>query len=59
MTNILANDGIDKAGQIALEEAGFNVDINNIPQEELPEKLLNYVNPIIQDRQRSRDRFRY
>ena len=30
MINILANDGIDKVGQIALEEAGFNVDTNNI-----------------------------
>ena len=42
MTNILANDGIDKAGQLALEEAGFNVDINNIPQDELAGKLSNY-----------------
>jgi D-3-phosphoglycerate dehydrogenase len=42
MTNILANDGIDKAGQIALEEAGFNVDLNNIPQDELPTKLNEY-----------------
>ena len=42
MTNILANDGIDKAGQIALEEAGFNVDTNNIPQDELASKLNEY-----------------
>ena len=42
MINILANDGIDKVGQIALEEAGFNVDTNNIPQNELTEKLANY-----------------
>ena len=42
MTNILANDGIDKAGQVALEEAGYNLDTNNIPQEELTEKLAKY-----------------
>ena len=42
MTNILANDGIDKAGQVALEEAGFNVDTNNIPQEDLADRLSDY-----------------
>ena len=42
MTNILANDGIDKAGQVALEEAGFNVDTNNIPQDDLAERLSDY-----------------
>ncbi|AYL99406.1 3-phosphoglycerate dehydrogenase [Mucilaginibacter celer] len=39
---ILANDGIDPIGKKMLEDAGFFVDTNNIPQEELPEKLKNY-----------------
>jgi len=42
MIKILANDGIDPAGKQLLEEAGFIIDTNNIPQEELPEKLQNY-----------------
>jgi D-3-phosphoglycerate dehydrogenase len=42
MIKILANDGIDPAGKQLLEEAGFIVDTNNIPQEELLVKLQNY-----------------
>lgn len=39
---ILANDGIDAAGKKLLEDAGFEVDTNHIPQEELAEKLQAY-----------------
>lgn len=39
---ILANDGIDPVGKQMLEEAGFEVDTNHIPQEELPSKLNAY-----------------
>jgi D-3-phosphoglycerate dehydrogenase len=39
---ILANDGIDPIGKKLLEDAGFEVDDNNIPQDELPVKLQNY-----------------
>src|SRR5665213_1107968 len=42
MIKILANDGIDPAGKQLLEEAGFFIDTNNIPQEELATKLQNY-----------------
>src|SRR6195952_5315492 len=42
MIKILANDGIDPAGKALLEEAGFFIDTNNIPQEELPVKLQAY-----------------
>ena len=42
MIKILANDGIDPIGKKLLEEAGFFIDTNNIPQEELPEKLQAY-----------------
>src|SRR6201997_5957260 len=42
MIKILANDGIDPAGKQLLEEAGFTIDTNNIPQEELATKLQNY-----------------
>jgi D-3-phosphoglycerate dehydrogenase len=42
MIKILANDGIDPIGKKMLEDAGFLVDTNNIPQDELPEKLQNY-----------------
>ncbi len=42
MTKILANDGIDATGKKMLEAAGFTVDTNKIPQEELKEKLQNY-----------------
>ncbi len=39
---ILANDGIDPLGKQLLEKAGFTVDTQHIPQEELPEKLQAY-----------------
>src|SRR5690606_6508240 len=39
---ILANDGIDAGGKKLLEEAGFEVDTNHIPQEELAAKLPAY-----------------
>src|ERR1700749_4918858 len=39
---ILANDGIDPIGKKMLEDAGFTVDTNNIPQDELPVKLQAY-----------------
>src|ERR1700710_2099898 len=42
MIKILANDGIDPIGKKMLEDAGFFVDTNNIPQDELPVKLQNY-----------------
>ncbi len=42
MLKILANDGIDAAGKQMLEAAGFEVDTNKIPQNELPGKLAAY-----------------
>ncbi|RXF70767.1 3-phosphoglycerate dehydrogenase [Arcticibacter tournemirensis] len=39
---ILANDGIDAVGKQLLEQAGFTVDTENIPQDQLPEALKNY-----------------
>lgn len=42
MMRILANDGIDPTGQRMLEEAGFQVDLERIPQEELKDKLNDY-----------------
>lgn len=39
---ILANDGIDPVGKKLLEEAGIEVDTQNIPQEELASKLNAY-----------------
>ena len=42
MLKVLANDGIHAAGKSALELAGFQVDTNNIPQEELSTKLNDY-----------------
>ncbi|NGF57335.1 3-phosphoglycerate dehydrogenase [Parapedobacter sp. SGR-10] len=39
---ILANDGIDPIGKKILEEAGFEVDTNHIPQDELPNRLNDY-----------------
>jgi D-3-phosphoglycerate dehydrogenase len=40
MLTILANDGLNKAGIDALEEAGFKVDVNKVAQEQ----LANYIN---------------
>jgi D-3-phosphoglycerate dehydrogenase len=37
---VLANDGIATSGVVALEKAGFEVILNNVPQEE----LINYIN---------------
>ncbi|WP_207534066.1 D-2-hydroxyacid dehydrogenase [Desertivirga arenae] len=42
MVRILANDGIDAVGKQLLEAAGFTVDTQNIPQDQLPEALKNY-----------------
>ncbi|MES2274707.1 MAG: D-2-hydroxyacid dehydrogenase [Bacteroidota bacterium] len=42
MIKILANDGIDPIGKKLLEEAGFIVDTDNIPQDELPARLNEY-----------------
>ncbi len=42
MIKILANDGIDSTGKKMLEKAGFSVDTNKIPQEELAKKLNAY-----------------
>lgn len=42
MIKILANDGIDPIGKKMLEDAGFIVDTNNIPQDELSAKLNEY-----------------
>jgi len=39
---ILANDGIDATGKKILEAAGFIVDNNKIPQEELAKHINNY-----------------
>lgn len=39
---ILANDGIDPLGKELLEKAGFTVDTNHIPQDQLLEKLPSY-----------------
>ncbi|TCC90642.1 3-phosphoglycerate dehydrogenase [Pedobacter frigiditerrae] len=39
---ILANDGIDPIGKQLLEDAGFQVDTQTIPQDQLAEALLNY-----------------
>lgn len=42
MIKILANDGIDAVGKQMLEDAGFTVDTQNIPQDQLPVALQNY-----------------
>ena len=39
---ILANDGIDPLGKSLLEKAGFTVDTDHIPQDQLAEKLPAY-----------------
>jgi len=39
---ILANDGIDPIGKKILEDAGYEVDTNHIPQEELAARLNEY-----------------
>lgn len=40
MKKILANDGIDKSGQVLLEKAGFTVITDKVPQDQ----LVNYIN---------------
>lgn len=42
MIKILANDGIDPIGKNLLEKAGFLVDSNPIPQEQLGDALVEY-----------------
>ena len=42
MIKILANDGIDPIGKKLLEEAGFTVDTQTIPQDQLSSAMLNY-----------------
>ncbi len=42
MTKILANDGIADNGKKILEEAGFEVHTEKIPQEQLVDELRNY-----------------
>lgn len=42
MIKILANDGIDPIGKKLLEEAGFQVDTQTVPQDQLAQALLNY-----------------
>ncbi len=42
MMRILANDGIDAAGKSILENAGFEVDTQSIPQSELCDRISNY-----------------
>lgn len=42
MIKILANDGIHPDGKLLLEEAGFEVDTNKVPQENLAEVLPGY-----------------
>lgn len=42
MMKILVNDGIHPTGQRMLEEAGFQVDLKSIPQNELKDKLNAY-----------------
>jgi D-3-phosphoglycerate dehydrogenase len=42
MTRILANDGIHPSGKILLEDAGFIVDTEKIPQNELLDRLPAY-----------------
>ncbi|GJM35243.1 MAG: 3-phosphoglycerate dehydrogenase [Saprospiraceae bacterium] len=42
MIKILANDGIHQDGQTLLEEAGYQVDTEKIPQDDLPSVLPDY-----------------
>jgi len=42
MFKLLANDGIDPTGKAILEKAGFTVDTQTIPQEQLAVALQNY-----------------
>lgn len=42
MIKILANDGIDPIGKSLLEQAGFQVDTETVPQDQLATVLQNY-----------------
>jgi D-3-phosphoglycerate dehydrogenase len=42
MFKLLANDGIDPIGKAILEKAGFTVDTQTVPQEQLAAALQNY-----------------
>lgn len=42
MAKILINDGIENSGKIMLEQAGFQLEMNKIPQEELINQLNNF-----------------
>jgi D-3-phosphoglycerate dehydrogenase / 2-oxoglutarate reductase len=42
MAKVLVNDGIETSGKVMLEAAGFEVDMNKIPQEELVNRLNEY-----------------
>jgi D-3-phosphoglycerate dehydrogenase / 2-oxoglutarate reductase len=42
MIKILANDGIDQDGKLLLDEAGYFVETNKIPQNDLPQFLPEY-----------------
>jgi D-3-phosphoglycerate dehydrogenase len=42
MIKILANDGIDPVGKSLLEQAGYVVDTNTVPQDKLVEALQHY-----------------
>ncbi len=42
MIKILANDGIDADGKMLLEEAGYQVDTEKVPQDKLAEVLPDY-----------------
>ncbi len=42
MINILANDGIHPDGKMLLEEAGYQVDTDKVPQDDLPNALPKY-----------------
>ena len=42
MIRILINDGIDATGKQLLQEAGFDVVTEKIPQEELPTELQKF-----------------
>ncbi|MGB1217842.1 MAG: NAD(P)-dependent oxidoreductase, partial [Saprospiraceae bacterium] len=42
MIKILANDGVHPDGVALLEKAGYQVDLNKIPQDELMERLQEY-----------------
>lgn len=42
MTKILINDGIHATGKKMLEDAGYEVETNKIPQDELPNRLNDF-----------------